>query len=267
MKLLATDVRRPIFSVGVFVDGGHEVSFSKLRGSFFTSRAGHKVALTRQGNATFLPIQIQGNSVAPLAGVPASSRRRGQLIAPVPEEEEEQQAPAFEAVPVLPERPAAAVARDASLEEPGGIDAQPGVIVRAPRAEQQQEDTLAKPLHRPGQLSSEQIARHNLTHTPREEWCPICVEARDKSTAHRSCAERLVAAPAPTLQCDYFFLDIAKELGPCVVLNDRATGNTHASMVFCKGPTCPYSIRSAAAFIHELGHPRILLRTDSEMSS
>lgn len=110
----------------------------------------------------------------------------------------------------------------------------------------------------------ELIARHNLAHTPMEEWCPICVEARGKATVHHSCVERLTAAPDPTLQRGYFFLGIAKDIGPCVVTSDRATGDLHGSMVLSKGPTCPYSIRSAAAFIHELGRPRVRLQTDSE---
>lgn len=77
---------------------------------------------------------------------------------------------------------------------------------------------------------------------------------RDKATVHHSCVDRMTAVPVPTLQYDYFFLDVSKELGPCVIMIDRATGNLHDSMILSKGPTCPYSIRTAAAFINELGH-------------
>ena len=80
-----------------------------------------------------------------------------------------------------------------------------------------------------------------------EEWRQTCIEARGKATVHHSCVDRITAAPVPTLQCDYIFLDVSKELDPCVVMSDRTTSNLHGSMVLSKGPTCPYSISAAAA--------------------
>ena len=37
----------------------------------------------------------------------------------------------------------------------------------------------------PGQPTAEEVAEHNIDHTPYRAWCPSCVKARGIGTPHR----------------------------------------------------------------------------------
>ena len=66
--------------------------------------------------------------------------------------------------------------------EARGVD--PGRLVL------EEEETVVRKMLDPRLPSEEEVERHNLTHLPHRNWCPICVKAKGKDMDHRSAVDR-----------------------------------------------------------------------------
>ncbi len=114
--------------------------------------------------------------------------------------------------------------------------------------------------------SIREVEEHRLDHSVFKSWCPQCVRGRAKACGHRR--GKGDEGEAPVIGVDYMntHCDQEKEEGkgmPIVVLNDEKTKMIAAKVVPSKGvDACVVdSVRRA---LEQLGHRRIILRSDSE---
>jgi hypothetical protein len=49
----------------------------------------------------------------------------------------------------------------------------------------EKEEDVIKKMVDPKLPSQEEVERHNLTHLPYRNWCPICIKAKGRDTDHR----------------------------------------------------------------------------------
>ena len=124
----------------------------------------------------------------------------------------------------------------------------------------------------PDEPTAEQRAQHELTHLPPEPWCEHCIKGRALDVGHK-----LVPldhrAQNPRVEIDYSFLktdgtrsleDEAAE----VILSawDESTGMATAASMPAKTYDVNYVCRWIGEFIANLGHLKIVIRTDGEPS-
>ena len=136
------------------------------------------------------------------------------------------------------------------VEEEAGAPAEEEV-----RGELGVEDAVAPKgftrLHTP---TKEEFDRHCLTHLPYRSWCPICVQAKRKNTAHRRVAEQRGIS---VFSIDYVFLNGRDSLSnPVIVMTDSESGGIWAIPVKRKGNYSEYVSRRIATTIEKVGYAR-----------
>ena len=136
-------------------------------------------------------------------------------------------------------------------------------------------------LRSPIRPSAEDVDRHDATHVPYRNWCPMCVAARGKEAPHKrqvGAGRDRRKATLPKVSLDYQELkskpkiraesqaavEDANSMLRIVVGKDEATGMMMAHRVITKGPTDEWVTRRLVKDIEELGRGDIILKTDGE---
>eukprot|EP00435_Cladocopium_sp_Y103_P033607 s961_g8.t1 len=119
----------------------------------------------------------------------------------------------------------------------------------------------------PAGPTAEERAKHNLTHLPTATWCEHCAKGKGREAPHaRTDGERAV------VQIDYSYLkadgsyEETTEDPAVVVLTaaDPGTGLFTALSIPTKNFEKDYMVKSLKAFVSQLGHIRITIRSDGE---
>ena len=105
----------------------------------------------------------------------------------------------------------------------------------------------------PADPTSEERERHDATHLPFRQWCPICVEARATEDPHyiqtveeraqglpRVCVDYCEIGENPSDETDKQYM---------IVGRDKWTGNVHADIVEAKGNTDAEAAQGVNNFI------------------
>lgn len=121
----------------------------------------------------------------------------------------------------------------------------------------------------PSAPSEEERARHNLTHLPTADWCEHCVKGKGREMAHR-----ITRSDRAVVQIDYSYLkadgsyeETTEDPANVVVtIVDRGTGLYSAFSVPAKNFEKEYLVKSMKAFVSQLGHIKVTIRSDGEPS-
>ena len=107
-------------------------------------------------------------------------------------------------------------------------------------------------------------AAHEATHLPFRSWCRHCVEGRRDSPGHVAVdvGEQGVAE----VGLDYAFIrkEGESQTQTILVLKDRLSRALRAWVLRAKGACLDESVECAVEGIKQLGHVKVLLRTDNE---
>ena len=115
-------------------------------------------------------------------------------------------------------------------------------------------------------------------HCPYQPWCRICVMTRGISSPHRRAQENAEPRQIPTIGFDYCFPEGRGRDAPTeddqekpksqtiLVARESAGGATMAVQVPRKGAAHRSVVKYLAQWLRCLGHPRIILKGDSEAS-
>ncbi len=114
--------------------------------------------------------------------------------------------------------------------------------------------------------SQQEIEDHNVNHLPFRSWCKHCVRGKSKAHPHRISDGRI--SDVPVVSIDYMFMNQSQsakeEKGmPNLVMKDRDTKTVKACTVTSKGVN-DYAVRRLVKAIEELGHKRIIFKSDGE---
>ena len=126
----------------------------------------------------------------------------------------------------------------------------------------EEEGRDAKIAKDPGAPTSEEVARHNISHWPYRSWCAHCVRGRGRSRQHRVQQEQ--GRTIPVMAADYCFIgaDTGSE-SPVLVMVDTYTGMVFAHVVKRKGAD-PDVIEMVISDLEVLGHRQIVFKSDQE---
>ena len=127
----------------------------------------------------------------------------------------------------------------------------------------------------PCRPSADDVEKHNATHLPYRNWCPVCVRARGKEDAHRRRHGDGLARRRDGLAkilMDYQELKSKPKKDPSpddkvvkiIVEKDEPTGMVFAHRVESKGPSDPWIANRIVQDIEELGRRDVILKTDGE---
>ena len=109
-----------------------------------------------------------------------------------------------------------------------------------------------------------EVLQHELTHTPFQPWCSICLRTKGKDSPHK----RVASLPTmPLIELDYAFTRMDKQDRLCTLLVAvyRQTGYCFASTCLGKGSADPWVVGQLVAWLSEIGcMGPVILRTDSE---
>ncbi len=121
-------------------------------------------------------------------------------------------------------------------------------------------------LSSPIKPSAEDVDRHNLTHLPYRNWCPVCVKAKGREDDHRRGAHHEEdASGLPIVSLDYQTLNEDKDQSMKVIIGkDESTGNVLAHNVTCKGLADEWVIKRIVKDMEELGLGHAIVKTDGE---
>ena len=118
--------------------------------------------------------------------------------------------------------------------------------------------------------TQEEIDEHNLNHANFREWCPHCIKGKAKSFPHRKSISK--AVDIPIISIDYAFMNDDKDKNedqekgmPIVLLIDKETKIRRARVVPKKGVE-PYAVGRIRKGLEQLGHKKILFKSDREHS-
>ena len=111
------------------------------------------------------------------------------------------------------------------------------------------------------------MERHNATHLPYRNWCPICVQARGREDDHKRNKEK-VESDVPTIVMDYksYGQDVDDDKLTAIVMRDQRTGMTAAHVCLSKGAEDLWTVNRLVMDIDEWGYTDIILKTDGEPS-
>lgn len=116
-----------------------------------------------------------------------------------------------------------------------------------------------------------EVAEHRISHLPFRDWCEHCVKGRSKGLPHRikeGAAKE--EQEVPVISVDYMFMGDKQSEGdesgmPILVVKDRKTRIIRARVVPNKGRHW-YAIKMLVGIINNLGHKRIIFKSDQEPS-
>ena len=119
-----------------------------------------------------------------------------------------------------------------SEEEEGEVPGAEGERIRPEKDKSEVMRQIKDPL----KPTEDEVDKHNLTHLPYRNWCPICVRAKGKDADHRRVVDGTRCLPEYSF--DYAFP--GDEFGyklTVLVGRERVTGMTMAAVLPSKGST------------------------------
>ena len=121
---------------------------------------------------------------------------------------------------------------------------------------------MAKSPHSPTQDEKE---KHNVTHLPYRNWCPICVQAKGKEDDHRK-AKKDAEEGVEAIVMDYkaFGHDEDDDAVTMIVMRAKRTSMTAAFVCTAKGPEDKWIIKKLVETIDNWGQTKIILKNDGE---
>ena len=127
-------------------------------------------------------------------------------------------------------------------------------------------ERIPKRLSSPIKPSAEDVDRHNCTHLPYRNWCPVCVKAKGREDDHRRGAHHEEdASGLPIVSLDYQTLNGDGDKGTKVIIGkDESTGNVLGHSVICKGLADEWVIKRIVKDMEELGLGHAIVKTDGE---
>ncbi len=163
----------------------------------------------------------------------------------------------------------------------GDGDARPGPGGAQRESEPTESKFLCEPcearvpftLKAPVKPSAEEISKHNATHLPYRNWCPICVRAKGREDAHYRGAnipDDDDKDGVPVVSMDYNTVEGEKATGghakkvKTVVVKDEVTGCVFQHRIDCKGTGDEWLMKRLCKDFEELGRRDIVLKTDGE---
>ena len=131
----------------------------------------------------------------------------------------------------------------------------------------EKEEDVIRNLKDPKLPTREEVEKHNLTHLPYRNWCPICVQAKGKDMDH--CKDKGGDRNLPEYSFDYCFP--GDEFGfrwTVLVGKERSTKAWMASAVPVKGSSGKFGTDKCLEFMEENGDKdsNIIVKTDQEPS-
>lgn len=119
----------------------------------------------------------------------------------------------------------------------------------------------------PDEPTPEERARYALTHLPTAAWCEHCTQGKGKENPPKKTAgdRAVVQIDYPHLKADGSFEETKKH--PAVIVMtaaDRQTGLFTALSIPAKKPAKDYVVKSLKAFVSQLGHLQVAIRSDGE---
>ena len=112
--------------------------------------------------------------------------------------------------------------------------------------------------------SQDEVDEHCLTHLPYRNWCRHCVRGKGRAADHKT-ADRQDGLPE--VHMDYCFMSMANgEMDTIIVVRERSSRMTMATVVPLKGASNEFVARRVLAFIKELGLETspLVLKSDQE---
>ena len=121
----------------------------------------------------------------------------------------------------------------------------------------------------PNEPTEEERKRHCLTHLPTADWCEHCIKGKGREAPHKR-----VESERGVIQIDYSYLKADGSYeetteDPAVVVVtavDKGTGIYSAYSIPAKNFEKDYLVKSLKAFVAQLGHVRVTIRSDGEPS-
>ena len=116
----------------------------------------------------------------------------------------------------------------------------------------------------PKEPTKEEIAAHNLTHTPYRSWCPECVRARGRANPHFKQDKEEKGVPG--IHIDYLFMrdKPGADLIPVITIKDDDTKSVRAHVVPRKGDI-DWVADEVIKDISKLGHSaEVIIKSDQE---
>ena len=85
--------------------------------------------------------------------------------------------------------------------------------------------------------SPEEYNRHCATHLPFRNWCPICVQAKRRSPAHKHSASDKANKQVPVIAMEYMYMNEATDdtNNPLLVTRDSCSEGVRATFTKKKG--------------------------------
>ena len=129
--------------------------------------------------------------------------------------------------------------------------------------EEQQQGTKAKAVQAPKQPTPRQeIQKHNVTHLPYRNWCPICVQARGRQNNRPKQHSKL-----PIIQLDFGYIKGFDDSNVHQILTaiDVQSGMVMATQRTDKRMLIDYAVKQLQRFLIECGRTsHTLLQSDQE---
>ena len=103
--------------------------------------------------------------------------------------------------------------------------------------------------------------RHELTHLPYRDWCPICVQGRGRQDNYETQRTR-----QPVIQVDFAYIKTSQDSRPTAVLTavDVTTQLCVACLVPDKSSMMAYMTNNLQAFVLECSRTNRILQSDNE---
>ena len=107
--------------------------------------------------------------------------------------------------------------------------------------------------------------KHNATHLPYGNWCPVCVQAKGKEDDHKR-AKKSAEEEVETIVMDYkaFGHDDEDDTITAIRMRAKKTSMTAAFVCTMKGPEDKWIIKKLVETIDNWGYTKIILKTDGE---
>ena len=259
-----------MFSVGQSLDTNQEVHFTP-EGSWVYSRGSDSATwLTLRGNLFFMKFKVRdGYVVAPIAA--EHQMDLGPAYMPFDQDAEEQLYDAEQQVQQAEEDIARLGQEQRDIEYRLANQHDPSGEFH----EQPPDAPHAAQLVLPKKPSQAEVDLHNHTHQPFAPWCETCVMSRARDVPHQAVDK--TDRSEVVLQWDYTYWaqdpkkhdipaddrDVAR---PSLTGVCTATGSLFSTLIPRKGSSATYVAAAAAKWIENLGHSRVILRSDDEAS-
>ena len=113
----------------------------------------------------------------------------------------------------------------------------------------------------PSAPTASEVARHDVTHVPYRNWCPICVGASAKEDAHPRHGRKHTEMGLPIIDFDY---DLLEEHLTILIVRDAQSGAKLAYDCEAKGPGDDWVVKQLVRDLEIWGRTDVFLQSDGE---